>query len=109
MRMFLRKTAFLPFFVFVCCALPAAEEKNAAPPRPSPAEERAALAFLEAKGTPRLLERNVAEMIARQCAAAPEMVPYRSVLERVYREYFGFPALKADLIRYYLASEIEKK
>lgn len=91
----------LAFALFGAAA--AAETETNAAPAPSPAAERAAAAFLEAKGTPRLLERNVEEMIQQQCAAAPEMAPYRSVLERVYREHFGFSALKADLIRYYLS------
>ena len=98
------KTIFLLLAcAFVCGTVSAAGSEKSAAPAPSPAAERAATAFLEAKGTPRLLERNVAEMIKQQCAAAPEMAPYRSVLERVYREYFGFDALKADLVRYYLS------
>ena len=92
----------LASLMLAAAGLCAAAAENAAPV-PSPAAERAALAFLEAKGTPRLLECNVEEMIKQQCAAAPEMVPYRSVMERVYREYFGFSALKADLVRYYLS------
>lgn len=85
----------------VCGVFPAAGVEKSPPS--SPAGERAAAAFLEARGTARLLERNVEEMIRQQCTAAPEMMPYRSVLERVYREYFGFSALKKDLIRYYLS------
>lgn len=89
----------------VCCALclplSSAERREQQPP--SPAEERTALAFLEAKGVARLLDRNVEEMIRQQCAAAPETAAFRAVLERVYREYFGFAALKEDLVRYYLA------
>jgi len=89
----------------VCCvlflSLSAAEKREPQPP--SPAEERAALAFLEAKGVPRLLDRNVEEMIRQQCAAAPETAAFRTVLERVYREHFGFAALKKDLVRFYLA------
>ena len=100
---FRKLISFLPLVVFGGVVVAAENAPSPAPPLPTPAEERAALAVLEAKGTARVLERNVEEMINRQCAAAPEMAPYRSVLERVYREYFGFDALKADLIRYYLS------
>ena len=69
------------------------------------AEHRAAaLEFLKAKGTPRILDRNCRLMLEKQLAAAPEYAKHRAELEKFYFSTFGFDALKDELAVMY-ASE----
>ena len=74
---------------------------------PVESHRAAALAYLEAKGTPRLLERNCRLMLEKQLAAAPEYASHRAELEKFYLGTFGFPALKEDLIKLYTAEYSE--
>lgn len=67
----------------------------------------AALAYLEAKGTPRLLERTCRLMLEKQLAAAPEYAAHRAELENFYLSTFGFDALKEELIDMYAAEYTE--
>ena len=68
----------------------------------SESHRAAALEFLEAKGTPRILERNCRTMLERQLAMSPEYAKHRAELEKFYFDTFGFAALKDDLIAMYV-------
>lgn len=83
------------FFAFASGSLFAVE--------PSAEHRAAALAFLEAKGTPRLLERNCRLMLEKQLAAAPGYAEHRAELEKFYLSAFGFEALKDELVKMYAA------
>ena len=96
------KSAFLPaacLAVVVFTAVSAGEL--------SPGHREAALAYLEAKGTAKLLEKNCRLMLEKQLAAAPECAEHRSELEKFYLETFGFSGMKEDLIRLYAAEYTE--
>jgi len=72
------------------------------------AEHRAAaLEFLKAKGTPRILERNCRLMLEKQLAAAPEHAELRAELEKFYLSTFGFDALKDELVEMYASEYTE--
>ena len=68
---------------------------------PAETHRAAALEFLQAKGTPQILERNCRAMLERQLAAAPEYAEHRAELEKFYYGTFGFDALKDELVDMY--------
>jgi len=88
---------------FWCCAVSVAAGLAAAAAEFSAGHLAAAAAFLEAKGTPRLLERNCRLVVEKQLAASPELADHRAELEKFYNDIFGFAALKEDLTRMYAA------
>ena len=73
----------------------------------SASHRAAALAFLEAKGTPALLERHCRLMLEKQLAAAPEYAEHRDAFAKFYRDTFGFDALKDELVKLYTAEYSE--
>ena len=85
---------------FVAVSLLGAAETSAS-------HRAAALAFLEAKGTPAILERHCKLMLEKQLAIAPEYEKHREALAKFYRDTFGFEALKDDLVKLYAAEYTE--
>lgn len=75
----------------------------------SASRRAAALAFLKAKGTPQLLERNCRLMLEKQIAAVPEAAEHRAELEKFYLSTFGFEALKEALVELYAAEYTEEE
>ena len=73
----------------------------------SASHRAAALAFLEAKGTPAILERHCKLMLEKQLAVAPEYAEHREALAKFYRDTFGFEALKDDLVKLYTSEYSE--
>ena len=73
----------------------------------SASHRAAALAFLEAKGTPAILERHCKLMLEKQLAVAPEYAAHRDALAKFYRDTFGFEALKDELVKLYAAEYTE--
>lgn len=68
---------------------------------PTAAHRAAAVEYLEAKGTPQLLERTCRTILEKQLAAQPELAGHREKLLGFYRRAFGFDALKDDLAAIY--------
>ena len=73
----------------------------------APAHREAALEFLRAKGTPKLLERHCKLMLEKQLAAAPQYAEHRDALAKFYRDTFGFEALKDELVKLYTSEYSE--
>ena len=91
--MTMRKFFMIAALVFAAFAVSAAG--------PTASHLAAAVEFLEAKGTPQLLERTCRTMLEKQIAAAPELAAHRDKLLEFYRGAFGFAALKDDLAAIY--------
>ena len=68
---------------------------------PTASHRAAAIEYLEAKGTPQLLERTCRTILEKQLAAQPELAKHREQLLAFYRSAFGFAALKNDLATIY--------
>ena len=68
---------------------------------PTASHLAAAVEYLEAKGTPQLLERQCQEMADANVRLQPELAEYREKMLKFYRGVFGFAILKDDLAAIY--------
>ena len=68
---------------------------------PTASHRAAAVEFLEAKGTPQLLENTCRTILAKQIAIQPQLAKHREKLLEFYRRALGFEALKDDLAAIY--------
>lgn len=75
---------------------------NGAEAAPPPVDMQAALEFLRAKGTPRLLERNCRIMLEQQFKSAPELKKFEKEMSVFFNSVFSFEALGQDMARIYL-------
>ena len=89
----MRKFFLTALFVLTVCAVYAAE--------PTKAHLAAAVEYLEAKGTPQLLDRQCQEMVDANVRLQPELAEYREKMLKFYRGVFGFAILKDDLAAIY--------
>ena len=97
----MRKFLLIATLVLTAFVVPAAE--------PTASHRAAAVEYLEAKGTPQLLERHCLNMLEKQIAVAPELAEHREKLLEFYRGSFGFAALKDDLAAIYAREYTEEE
>ena len=97
----MRKFFLSAALVLTAFAVPAAE--------PTASHLAAAVEYLEAKGTPQVLERICRTMLEKQLAAAPELAKHRDELLKFYRGAFGFAALKDELAAIYAREYTEEE
>ena len=76
---------------------------------PTASHRAAAIEYLEAKGTPQLLERTCRTILEKQLAAQPELAAHQKQLLEFYRGAFGFAALKDDLAAIYAREYTEEE
>ena len=76
---------------------------------PTASHRAAAIEYLEAKGTPQLLENTCRTMLEKQLAAQPELAEHREKLLEFYRGAFGFAALQDDLAAIYAREYTEEE
>ena len=97
----MRKLLFVAALLLTAFAVPAAA--------PTASHRAAAVEYLEAKGTPQLLERTCRTMLEKQLAAQPNLAEHREKLLEFYRGAFGFAALKDDLANIYMREYTEEE
>ena len=96
---------FLP--IAILAAAFAVNAVNAA--EPTAEHLAAAVEYLEAKGTPQLLEIECRTMADKQVKLQPELAKHREKLLEFYRGAFGFAALKDDLAALYAKEYTEEE
>ena len=69
----------------------------------------AAVEYLDAKGTPRILELQCQTMVDTNVRLQPELAEYRAKMLEFYRSIFGFAALKDDLAAIYAREYTEEE
>ena len=76
---------------------------------PTASHLAAAVEYLEAKGTPRLLELECQTMVDTNIRLQPELADYRAKMLEFYRGIFGFAVLKEDLAAIYAREYTEEE
>jgi hypothetical protein len=76
---------------------------------PTASHRAAAIEYLEAKGTPQLLDNTCRTILAKQIAIQPQLAEHREKLLAFYRRALGFEALKDDLAAIYAREYTEEE
>jgi len=76
---------------------------------PTASHLAAAVEYLEAKGTPRLLETQCQTLAEKQIKLQPELAEHRETMLEFFRGAFGFAALKDELAAIYAQKYTEEE